>query len=93
MLERGKGWKEITRGEETRDAGFVSRSSLASQQGTSATSLFQSTSFMSEKDLLSARQDKKGSQSTSFLGYTYIAELLSEVALYKPFLMVRHLSP
>ena len=36
MLERGKGWKEITRGEETRDAGFVSRSSLALQQGTSA---------------------------------------------------------
>jgi len=34
-MEQGKGWKEITRGEETRDAGFVSRSSLPLQEGTS----------------------------------------------------------
>ena len=35
-MEQGKGWKEVTRGEETRDAGFVSRSSLPLQEGTFA---------------------------------------------------------
>ena len=35
-MEQGKGWKEVTRGEETRDTVFVSRSSLPLQEGTSA---------------------------------------------------------